>query len=45
MELWFAIVQEAESDSGAVMMDYLYASAYQGTPLGLSTLGTTSSLT
>jgi len=38
-------LQDIEADSGAVMMDYLYASAYQGTSLGHSTLGTTSSLT
>jgi processing peptidase subunit beta len=37
-------LQNIEGDSSAVMMDYLYASAYQGTPLGHSTLGTTSSL-
>lgn len=40
-----SLFQEAESDSGLVMMDYLFATAYQGTPLAQSVLGTTQSLT
>jgi len=37
-------LEEAEADSNLVAMDYLYATAYQGTPLGKSVLGTTESL-
>jgi len=39
-----AELEAAETDLKTVTMDYLYASAFQGTPLGLSLLGTTDSL-
>jgi processing peptidase subunit beta len=37
-------LQEAENNQTTVLMDYLFASAYQGTPLAQSVLGTTNSL-
>jgi len=37
-------LEKAESDSELVLMDYLYATAYQGTPMGKSFYGTTESL-
>lgn len=36
--------QEAESNLGTVVMDYLHGTAYQGTTLGRSPLGTTNSV-
>ena len=37
-------LQEAEGDSNDVVLDNLHATAFQGTPFGLSPLGTTESL-
>ena len=39
-----SLLQAMESDVKAVSMDYVYATAFQGTPLGKSIMGTTSSI-
>jgi len=38
------MVKEAEDNTELVTQDYMYASAYQGTPLAKSILGTSDSL-